>query len=485
VQPPKLQLNDASLLKSRCFIGGVWRGEGEVDVTDPADGEILAAVPNAGAAETREAIEAAREAFVSWRRLLARERSEVLHRWHKLIIGAKDDLARILTCEQGKPLIEALGEIAYAASFIEWFAEEAKRIEGEIIPSHRRDARLLVIRQPVGVVAAITPWNFPAAMITRKAGAALAAGCAMVIKPAMQTPLTALALAGLAERAGVPPGVLNVVTGDAKPIGEELCANPVVRKLSFTGSTATGKLLLRQCADTVKKVSMELGGNAPFIVFSDADIDAAVEGAMASKYRNSGQTCVCVNRFYVEESVAGVFAEKLAQATAKLELGHGLSGGVSQGPLIDEAAVTKVEAHVSDALGKGARLAAGGRRSERGENFYEPTILLNCTKDMLVSREETFGPVASVFSFASEKEAVEAANDSDVGLAGYFYSRDIGRIWRVAEALECGMVGVNTGLISTEVAPFGGVKESGIGREGSRHGVNDYLELKYICMAGM
>ncbi len=482
---PRLTLNDASLLRSQCFIGGEWRGDGEIAVKDPADGAALAVVPNLGAEDTRSAIECAHSAFQSWRGSLARERSTILRRWYDLIIDAEQDLALILTCEQGKPLAEARGEIAYAASFIEWFAEEAKRIEGEIIPSHRADARLMVVRQPVGVVAAITPWNFPAAMITRKAGAALAAGCTIVIKPAMQTPLTALALAVLADRAGVPPGVLNVVTGDAKTIGNELCSNPLVRKLSFTGSTATGKLLLRQCADTVKKSSMELGGNAPFIVFSDADLDAAVDGAIASKYRNSGQTCVCVNRFYVNEKSADVFAVKFTEAVGKLKLGHGLADGVSQGPLIDEAAIAKVEDHVADALDKGARLACGGRRSDAGAQFYEPTILLNCNREMTVASEETFGPVASVFSFSTEEEAIDLANDSEVGLAGYFYSRDIGRIWRVAEALECGMVGVNTGLISTEVAPFGGVKESGIGREGSRHGVNDYLEMKYICVAGL
>jgi succinate-semialdehyde dehydrogenase/glutarate-semialdehyde dehydrogenase len=476
-------LKDAGLLREQAYVDGAWTGEAAVAVTDPASGEVLARVPDLGAAETRLAIEAARKAQLEWRARTAGDRARILRRWFDLVMAAQDDLALILTREQGKPLAEARGEIAYAASFIEWFAEEAKRVYGEVIPSHRADARLVVIRQPVGVVAAITPWNFPAAMITRKVAPALAAGCTAVLKPAMQTPLSALALAVLAERAGVPAGVFNVVTGEARPIGGELTSNPIVRKLSFTGSTEIGKLLMGQCAPTLKKLSLELGGNAPFIVFEDADLDAAVEGAIASKYRNSGQTCVCVNRVLVHQAVAADFEARLAKAVRALKVGPGVEAGVVQGPLIEEAAVEKVEAHIADALAKGGRLVTGGKRLQG--LFFEPTVIGGATPAMLVAHEETFGPVAALFPFADEAEAVAMANDTEVGLAGYFYTRDLARAWRVAEALEVGMVGINTGLISTEVAPFGGVKESGFGREGSRHGIEDYIELKYLCMAGL
>ena len=480
-----LTLRDPSLLKDQCFIDGTWTGSTEVAVTDPASGAAIAAVPNFGAEETRQAIEAAEAALPGWRARTASQRSAILRRWFEAIRDATDDLALILSSEQGKPLAEARGEITYAASFIEWFAEEAKRTYGEVIPSPRADARIVVIQQPVGVTAAITPWNFPAAMITRKAGPALAAGCTMVLKPAAQTPLTALALAALAERSGVPAGVFNVVTGRSREIGGELTANPTVRKISFTGSTEVGRLLMQQSAATVKKMSLELGGNAPFIVFDDADVDAAVEGAMVSKFRNSGQTCVCVNRIYVQRGVADAFIEKLAGAVQGLRVGRGVDQGVTQGPLIDSAAVAKVEEHVADAVAKGARLVAGGKRHPLGGSFFEPTVLAGCSTDMLVAHEETFGPVASVFVFDEEDEAVRLANASEFGLAGYFYSRDHGRVWRVAEALECGMVGINTGLISNEVAPFGGIKQSGVGREGSSHGIADYMELKYLCMAGL
>ncbi|MEV5032836.1 NAD-dependent succinate-semialdehyde dehydrogenase [Sphingobium sp. LMC3-1-1.1] len=480
-----LPLRDPSLLKDQCLIGGAWIGSPEIDVTDPASGAKIAAVPNYGADETRQAIEAAEAALPGWRERTAAQRSQILRRWYQAILDAADDLALILSSEQGKPIAEARGEIIYAASFIEWFAEEAKRTYGEVIPSPRTDARIVVIQQPVGVTAAITPWNFPAAMITRKAGPALAAGCTMVLKPAMQTPLTALALAALAERSGVPDGVLNVVTGRSREIGGELTSNPTVRKISFTGSTEVGRLLMEQSAATVKKMSMELGGNAPFIVFDDADIDAAVEGAMLSKYRNSGQTCVCVNRIYVQRAVADAFIEKLAKAVTGLRVGRGTDEDVTQGPLIDNAAVVKVEEHVADAVAKGARLVVGGKRHALGGSFFEPTVLAGCSTEMLVAHEETFGPVASIFLFDKEDEAVQLANASEFGLAGYFYSRDLGRVWRVAEALECGMVGINTGLISNEVAPFGGIKQSGVGREGSSHGIADYLELKYLCMAGI
>lgn len=480
-----IKLSDPGLLRQQAYINGQWVGEGTIAVSDPASGEVLAYVPDTSAEETQSAIEAAEVAMVGWKSLLASERSKILRRWYDLMIEHRDDLAMILTREQGKPLAEATGEITYAAAFIEWFAEEAKRVYGETIPAHRQDARIVVIKQPVGVVAAITPWNFPSAMITRKAAPALAAGCAMVVKPATQTPLSALALAELAHRAGIPAGLFNVVTGSSRVIGKVLTDSSVVRKLSFTGSTEVGKALMAQCAGTMKKLSMELGGNAPFIVFEDADLDAAVTGAIASKYRNSGQTCVCVNRIYVQKSVAKAFETKLAAAVAALEVGPGVEQGVSQGPLINGDAVAKIQEHITDALSKGARLVAGGQPHALGHSFFQPTILGDCTSDMVVAREETFGPLAPIFVFEDEAEAVRLANDTEVGLAGYFYTRDLSRAWRVAEDLEVGMVGVNTGLISTEVAPFGGVKESGMGREGSRHGLEDYLEMKYICMSGI
>jgi succinate-semialdehyde dehydrogenase/glutarate-semialdehyde dehydrogenase len=480
-----IQLTDSSLLREQCFIDGAWVGSGTIAVTDPATDETIASVPELGADETRAAIAAAEAALPAWRARTAGERSRIMRRWFDLMIENQDDLAMILTREQGKSLAEAKGEIAYAAAFIEWFAEEAKRVYGEVIPSHRADSRIVVIRQPVGVVAAITPWNFPAAMITRKAAPALASGCTMVLKPATQTPLSALALAVLAERAGIPKGVFNVVTGSSRVIGAELTGSPVVRKLSFTGSTQVGKTLMAQCAPTMKKVSMELGGNAPFIVFADADLDAAVEGAMASKYRNSGQTCVCVNRIFVQRDVAEAFQAKLTAAVNALKVGPGTEAGVNQGPLIDEKAVEKVEEHLADAIAKGARVIAGGHRHPLGHSFFEPTVITGCTPEMELAREETFGPLASIFLFDTEEEAVAMANDTEVGLAGYFYTRDLARAWRVGEAMETGIVGINTGIISTEVAPFGGIKESGTGREGSRHGMDDYTELKYMCMAGM
>lgn len=478
-------LRDGDLLRQQCLIGGIWMGEPTVGVVNPATGATFARVPNFGKAETGAAIAAAEKALPAWRQRTAADRSAVLRRWFELIMGAQDDLALILTTEQGKPLAEARGEIAYAASFVEWFGEQAKRIDGQVIPSHRGDSRIVVLRQPIGVTAAVTPWNFPAAMITRKAAPALAAGCTMVLKPALQTPLSAFALAVLAERAGVPPGVFNVVTGNSREIGDEITANPIVRKLSFTGSTEVGRLLMRKCADTIKKLSLELGGNAPFLVFDDADIDAAVEGAIVAKYRNSGQTCVCVNRLLVQRSVAEEFAVKLAGAAGKLRVGNGTEAGVTQGPLIDEPAIAKVEMLVADALDKGARLLAGGKRAARGGLFYEPTVMTDCTTDMLIAHEEAFGPVAPIFVFDSEAEALRIANASEFGLAGYFYSQNLSRVWRVAEALETGMVGINTGLISTEVAPFGGIKQSGLGREGSSHGIEDYVELKYLCMGGI
>ena len=480
-----IDIADTGLLRDQCHIGGSWVGTASDPVVDPATGEPIAMVPRLGAEETRQAIAAAHAAQRAWSARPAAERSRILRRWYDLVMQAQADLAMILTREQGKPIAEAMGEIGYAASFIEWFAEEAKRMYGEVIPAPRTDARIVVLRQPVGVVAAITPWNFPAAMVTRKLAPALAAGCTVVLKPAPQTPLTALALVVLAERAGLPAGVINVVTGDAQAIGGELTASPLVRKLSFTGSTAIGKLLAAQCAPTMKKLSMELGGNAPFIVFDDADIDAAVDGAMASKYRNSGQTCVCVNRFFVHDDVAEAFERKLAAAVGALRIGQGIADGIQQGPLIDAAAVAKVERHVADAVGKGGRLVLGGKRHALGHGFYEPTIVADCSPAMLIAQEETFGPVAAIFRFASEADVLAIANDTPSGLAGYFYTRDLARAWRVAEALEVGMVGINTGLISTEVAPFGGIKESGFGREGSRHGIDDYTELKYLCMAGL
>jgi len=481
-------LKDSSILRTQAFVGGRWVGADSGSVTtihNPATGKQIVYVPNMGASETRRAIEAAQAAFPAWRLKTGKERSGLLRRWFELIMANQDDLALILTSEQGKPLAEAKGEIAYGASFIEWFAEEAKRVYGETIPATTADKRIQVTREPVGVCAAITPWNFPNAMITRKAGPALAAGCTMVLKPAPQTPLSALALAVLAERAGIPAGVFNVVTGDAVAIGGEMTSNPLVRKMTFTGSTKTGKLLLKQCADTVKNVSMELGGNAPFIVFDDADLEAAVLGALASKYRASGQTCVCANRILVQHGVYDAFAERLAVRVGALVVGDGLDVGVEQGPLIDENALRKVEAHVADAVTKGATVLVGGKRHPLGRTFYEPTVLSGATPTMLLAREETFGPVAPLFRFKTEAEAVQMANDTEFGLAAYFYARDLGRIYRVSEALEYGIVGINTGIISTEVAPFGGVKESGLGREGSRHGMDAFLEMKYVCQGGV
>ena len=482
------KLNDEKLLRQQCYIDGAWADadSGEtLEVTNPATGEALGSIPKMGEAETRRAIEAANAAMPAWRAKTAKERAQILRRWFDLMMENQDDLGRILTAEQGKPLAEAKGEIAYGASFIEWFAEEAKRVYGDVIPGHQPDKRIVVIKQPIGVVAAITPWNFPNAMITRKAGPALAAGCTIVIKPATQTPYSALAMAELAERAGIPKGVFNVLTGSASAIGGEMTGNPIVRKVTFTGSTEIGKLLMKQSAETVKKVGMELGGNAPFIVFDDADLDAAVEGAMASKYRNAGQTCVCANRIYVQDGVYDAFAEKLAAAVAKMKVGNGMEEGVAQGPLIDQAAVAKVEEHIADAVAKGAKVAIGGKRHELGQTFFQPTILTGVTQDMAVAREETFGPVAPLFRFSGEDEVIGMANDTEFGLAAYFYARDLGRVWRVAEAVEYGIVGINTGIISTEVAPFGGVKESGIGREGSKYGIDDFLEIKYLCMGGV
>ncbi|MCB1713866.1 MAG: NADP-dependent succinate-semialdehyde dehydrogenase [Candidatus Competibacteraceae bacterium] len=484
-----MQIQDRNLWRQQCYINGEWADADDgatLEVNNPATRDNLGTVPKMGAAETRRAIEAAEAALPAWRAKTAKERATILRKWYELMMANQEDLAIIMTSEQGKALVESRGEIAYAGSFIEWFAEEAKRIYGETIPQHQADKRIVVIKQPVGVCAAITPWNFPAAMITRKAGPALAAGCTMVIKPASQTPYSALALCELAERAGVPKGVINVVTGSASAIGGELTGNPTVRKLSFTGSTEVGKKLMVQCAETVKKTSMELGGNAPFIVFDDADLDAAVEGAIISKYRNTGQTCVCANRIYVQDSVYDAFAQKLAAAVeAKLNVGNGLDEGVTVGPLIDQAALEKVEEHIQDAVGKGAKVALGGARHALGGTFFQPTILTGVTAAMKVANEETFGPVAPLFRFSTDAEAIAAANNTPFGLAAYFYSRDIGRIWRVAEGLESGMVGINTGLISTEVAPFGGVKESGIGREGSSHGIEEYLEMKYLCIGGI
>ncbi len=484
------------LFRQACYIDGQWvtgpsapsgalTGSAWVNVDNPATGEIIGTVPKLGAAETRAAIEAADRALPDWRKKTAKERAAVLRRWYDLMIANQEDLARLMTIEQGKPLVESRGEVVYAASFLEWFGEEAKRVYGDTIPGHQPDKRIVVIKQPIGVVACITPWNFPLAMITRKAGPALAAGCTVVLKPASQTPFSALALAELAERAGVPKGVFNVVTGSAAEIGGELTANPAVKKLSFTGSTEIGKLLMQQCAATVKKVSLELGGNAPFIVFDDADLDAAVEGAMASKYRNTGQTCVCVNRIYVQDGVYDAFAAKLADAVTKLKPAPGLEAGATQGPLIDDKAVAKVEEHIQDALGKGARVVVGGRRHALGGRFFEPTVLADVDHGALMAREETFGPVAPLFRFTTDDEAIAMANDTEFGLAAYFYGRDIGRVWRVAEALESGMIGINTGLISTEVAPFGGVKESGLGREGSKYGLEEFLEIKYLCLGGI
>ena len=483
-----VELKDATLFRDRNFIGGEWVAAddgGTIEVTNPATMAVLGTVPKAGKAETARAIAAAEIAMPAWRRKTAKERAQVLRRFADLMMANQDDLANLMTAEQGKPLAEAKGEVAYAASFLEWFGEEAKRIYGETIPSHAPDKRIIVMKEPVGVVAAITPWNFPSAMITRKIGPALAAGCAVVVKPASQTPYSALALAELSVRAGLPAGLLNVITGSAAAIGGEMTSNPVVRKLTFTGSTEVGKVLMEQCAGTVKKVSLELGGNAPFIVFDDADLDAAVEGAIASKYRNTGQTCVCANRILVQDGVYDAFAEKLARAVNGLKVGNGVEPGVTQGPLIDMKAVAKVEEHIADALAKGAKIATGGKRHALGGSFFEPTVLTGVTPQMAVAREETFGPLAPLFRFAHEDQAIQMANDTEFGLASYFYARDVGRIFRVAEALEYGIVGINSGLISTEVAPFGGVKESGIGREGSSHGIDDFVEIKYICLAGL
>jgi succinate-semialdehyde dehydrogenase/glutarate-semialdehyde dehydrogenase len=480
-----MKLKDKTLLRNACYIGGAWKAAKSgktIDVTNPATGEVIETVPRMGADEAREAIEAANKALPTWRAKTGKERAAIMRRWYDLMIANQEDLATIMTAEQGKPFAEAKGEIVYAGSFIEWFSEEAKRVYGDTIPGHQPDKRIIALKQPVGVTAAITPWNFPAAMITRKAGAALAVGCTMVVKPASQTPLSALALAELGERAGIPAGVLSVITGDSGAIGGEMTGNPIVRKLSFTGSTEVGKKLMAQCAGTMKKVSMELGGNAPFIVFDDADLDAAVEGAIASKYRNTGQTCVCANRLLVQDGVYEAFSKKLAAAVAKLRVGDGLKGETDQGPLIDTFAVEKVEEHIADAVAKGAKIAFGGKRHALGGTFFEPTILTDVTPAMAVAREETFGPVAPLFRFKTEEEAIAMANDTEFGLASYFFARDMSRIWRVSEALEYGMVGINTGLISTEVAPFGGVKESGLGREGSKYGIEDYLEVKYLCL---
>ncbi len=480
-----MMLNDPTLLKTQCYIDGAWIGGGDTPVTNPATGAEIARVPELGAAEAKSAIEAAHRAFASWSRTTAKERYKLLRAWFELIIAHRDDLGMIMTLEQGKPLAEAKGEVDYAASFVEFFAEEAKRIYGETIPSHKADARIMVIRQPIGVVASITPWNFPAAMITRKVAPALAAGCTAVCKPAPETPLTALALAELADRAGLPKGVFNAITGDAPAIGGEMTSNPLVRVVGFTGSTEVGKLLMRQSASTVKRVALELGGNAPFIVFDDADLDAAVAGAMLSKFRNAGQTCVCANRIYVQDGVYDAFAEKFASEVMKLKVGDGTGVGVTTGPLINAAAIAKVDTHIKDAVGMGAEIVTGGKAHDLGGNFYEPTVLKNVTTKMLITREETFGPVAPLFRFETEDEVVALANDTPAGLAAYFYSRDVGRCFRVAEALEYGIVGVNEGIISTEVAPFGGVKESGLGREGSHHGIEEFVELKYVLMGGL
>jgi len=481
-----LSLKDTKLFREQCYIDGAWvSGSGSVAVVNPATGATLGSVPRMGAAEARRAIEAAERALPAWSAKTAKERAAILRQWFDLMMANQEDLAQIMTAEQGKPLAESRGEIAYGASFIEWFAEEAKRAYGDIIPTHQADKRILVMKQPIGVCALITPWNFPNAMITRKAGPALAAGCTVVIKPAGQTPYSALALAELGERAGIPKGVINILTGDSKAIGAELCASPVVRKLSFTGSTETGRILMKQSADTVKKLSLELGGNAPFIVFDDADLDAAVEGALASKYRNAGQTCVCANRLYVQDGVYDKFATKLADKVKAFKVGPGTEAGVVIGPLIDEQGVKKVEEHVADAVGKGAKIVLGGKRHSLGGLFFEPTVITHVTPQMKVSVEETFGPVAPLIRFKTEDEVIKLANNTEFGLAGYFYSRDIGRIFRVAEKMETGIVGANVGIISTEVAPFGGVKQSGLGREGSKYGLEEYLEVKYVLLGGL
>jgi succinate-semialdehyde dehydrogenase/glutarate-semialdehyde dehydrogenase len=483
-----MKLQDEKLFRQHCYIDGEWVdaiGRGTIPVTNPATSETLGTVPKMGAEETRRAIEAADRALPAWRAKTAKERAQILRRWYDLMMANQDDLGALMTAEQGKPLAESKGEIAYAAGFIEWFGEEGKRIYGDTIPSQAADRRIIVTKEPIGVCAAITPWNFPAAMITRKCGPALAAGCTMVLKPATATPYSALALCELAERAGVPKGVFSCVTGGSSEIGGELTSNPIVRKLTFTGSTEIGKLLLEQCAGTVKKTSMELGGNAPFIVFDDADIEMAVKGAIASKYRNAGQTCVCANRILVQDGVYDAFSKRLSEVAGAMQVGDGFAQGTVIGPLIDIKAVEKVEAHIADAVQKGAKVALGGHRHALGGNFFEPTVLTGVTTDMLITREETFGPVAPLYRFKTEQEAIKMANDTEFGLAAYFYSRDIGRVWRVAEALEYGIVGINEGIISTEIAPFGGMKESGLGREGSKYGIEDYLEVKYLCMGGI
>ena len=482
-----MALKDPSLLREAALVGARWieADSGGIAVKNPATGALVGHVPKLGAAETREAVEAAAAAQKEWAARTAKERAGVLRKWFELMIENKDDLGRILTMEQGKPLAEATGEIVYGASFVEWFAEEARRLYGDIVPGHQKDKRILVMKQPVGVVAAITPWNFPNAMITRKAGPAFAAGCAMVLKPASQTPFSAIALAVLAERAGLPAGLFSVVTGSAREIGAELTANPAVRKLTFTGSTEIGAELYRQCAPTIKKLGLELGGNAPFIVFDDADLDAAVEGALIAKFRNNGQTCVCANRIYVQDAVYDAFSDKLAAAVGKLKTGNGFDEGVTLGPLIDMAALEKVEEHVADAVQKGGRVVSGGRRHALGGTFYEPTVIAGVTPEMAVAREETFGPVAPLFRFTDEDDVIAQANDTEFGLASYFYAKDLSRVFRVAEALEYGMVGVNTGLISTAEAPFGGVKLSGLGREGSRYGIEEFTEIKYVCLGGI
>ncbi len=483
-----LPLRDRSLFKEQAFIAGRWdnAASGEVkEVIDPATGKKIGTVPNCGTEETRRAIEAAEHTLPDWRARTAKERAQVLRKWFDLMMANQEDLAVLMTIEQGKPLSESRGEIAYAAAFLEWFGEEAKRAYGDVIPGHGRDKRIVVLKQPIGVTAAITPWNFPAAMIARKVAPALAAGCTMVIKPSELTPYSALAMCALAERAGVPEGVVSVVTGDSKPIGAELTSNPIVRKLSFTGSTPVGKLLMQQCASTLKKLSLELGGNAPFIVFDDADLEIAVQGAVASKYRNAGQTCVCANRIYVQSGIYDRFAERLAEVASTMKIGNGLEEGTVVGPLIDERAIKKVESHVSDALAKGASLLTGGKRLDGAGTFYVPTVLTGITSEMLPMREETFGPVAPLMKFDTDEQAIKLANATEFGLASYFYSNNIQRVWRVAEALECGIVGINEGIISTEVAPFGGIKESGFGREGSKYGLEEYMEVKYLCFGGI
>ena len=483
-----LSLTNTKLLQTSSLINGQWletKGKKAIDVVNPANGYVVAQVAIAGAIQTQQAVDAAEKAQKLWRKRTSKERAALIKKWHDLLLENQEDLAQLMTAEQGKPLAESRGEIGYAASFLEWFAEEGKRIYGDLIPSYASDRRLMVFKEPVGVCAAITPWNFPAAMITRKVGPALAAGCTMVIKPAAETPLSALAMGQLAIEAGIPAGVVNIVVGDAKEIGQVLTSSPKVAKLTFTGSTPVGKLLMRACADTMKKVSLELGGNAPFIVFDDADIDSAVEGAMMSKFRNVGQTCVCANRIYVQSGVYQEFSEKFAQRVAALKVGAGTEEGVEQGPLISEQAVQKVEQYVDDALAKGGQVLTGGKRHEKGGTFFEPTVIINANAEMKIAREEIFGPMAPIFKFESEEQVIALANDTEYGLASYFYSRDIGRIWRVAEALETGLVGVNAGVIATEVAPFGGYKESGLGREGSKYGIEDYINTKYVCIADL